>query len=167
MSSTCHVAFHIVAKQHPEDVVEAVVSIGPLLKKLKSSIFTQAVDRLPRPSPRESGEMRLVFSVRPVIKHLSELLPRNVTADSTDVPASVKALIERARTNIDICPFFLQMAGQWVFDEPCSASRPKPSLRQGRPPSPRAAVFDSPFDFLRLSDPDETKKKGRAGRSTA
>lgn len=48
-----------------------------------------------------SGEMRLTSSLRPVIERLFDHLPRNVNADSADVPAPVKAYIEWARATID------------------------------------------------------------------
>jgi len=48
-----------------------------------------------------SGEMRLTSSLRPVVERLFDHLPRNVTADSTDVPPAAKAFIEWARTTVD------------------------------------------------------------------
>ncbi|GAA5864979.1 hypothetical protein JCM8547_004259 [Rhodosporidiobolus lusitaniae] len=48
-----------------------------------------------------SGEMRLASSLRPVVERLFEHLPRNVTADTTDVPAPAKAYIEWARSTVD------------------------------------------------------------------
>ena len=72
-----------------------------------------------------SGEMRLVSSLRPVIERLFEHLPRNVTADSTDVPAPVKAFIEWARTTIDEglrpmtnLPAILLLLQSWAKVEP-------------------------------------------------
>ncbi|BGP26145.1 transcription-associated protein 1 [Rhodotorula toruloides] len=48
-----------------------------------------------------SGEMRLTSSLRPVVERLFDHLPRNVTPDSADVPATAKAFIEWARSTVE------------------------------------------------------------------